>query len=307
MNQNTSFQVKTILTVLALLSAFPAFARLNVVASLPDLAAIAMAIGGEHVEVFSLAKPQEDPHFVEAKPSLILKLSRADALIEGGAELESGWLPSLLDRCRNTRIASGAPGRISCSQSVRLLEIPTSLDRSKGDIHAAGNPHYLVDPENARRVAKQIGESFEALDPKNVVAYQANLKKFITDLDTKLAEWAKLMQPLKGRELAAYHNSWLYFAEHFGLKIDIFLEPKPGVPPTPPHLAGVISRMKASGVEVIIVDPYLDRRTAETVAARSGAVVVVVSQFPGGIKGTENDYLKLMDKNVQAIAAALVK
>jgi ABC-type Zn uptake system ZnuABC Zn-binding protein ZnuA len=289
------------------LSAFPAVAKLNVVASLPDLAAIAMAIGGEHTDVFSLARPLEDPHFVEAKPSLIVKLSRADALIEGGAELEGGWLPALLDRCRNSRIASGAPGRISCSQAVALLEIPTSLDRSKGDIHADGNPHYLVDPLNAKAVAKLIAEAFCRLDPAHAAAYQAHLTHFTSGLEVKLSEWTKQLEPYQGREVAAYHNSWLYFAQRFGLKIELFLEPKPGVPPTPPHLAEVIAQMKSRGVKAIIVDPYLDRRTAEAVAAKSGAVVVDVAQFPGGLKGTENDYLKLMDQNIKAIIAALSK
>jgi len=213
----------------------------------------------------------------------------------------------LLDRCRNARIASGAPGRISCSQGISLLEIPAALDRSKGDIHAAGNPHYLADPLNARLAAKLIADSLAKLDPPHAAAYETNCGKFTAELEAKMAEWIKLLEPFKGREVVAYHNSWLYFAQRFGLKIDLFLEPKPGVPPTPPHLAEVIAKMKEGNVKAIIVDPYLDRRTAETVAAKSGAVVVDVAQFPGGLKGTDNDYLKLMDTNIKAISAALSK
>jgi zinc/manganese transport system substrate-binding protein len=288
-------------------AAQPARARLNVVATTPDLAAIAHEIGGDRIEVTTLAKPTEDPHFVDAKPSFILKLNRADALVEGGAELEIGWLPALLDQARNPKLAPGAPGHIACAQAVQLLEIPTTLDRSRGDIHAAGNPHYLVDPENAKLVAQRIAEAFCALDEKSCDTFRANLKKFTDEIDAKLPQWQKQLEPFKGQQVVAYHNSWLYFGNRFGLKIDLFLEPKPGVPPTPTHLAQVILKMKEDKVHVIIVDPYLDRRTAEKVAERTGAKVVDVSQFPGGVKGTETGYIALMDYLIQAIARALAR
>jgi zinc/manganese transport system substrate-binding protein len=283
----------------------PVFAKLNVVATTPDLASIAKEIGGDHIDLTTLAKPTEDPHFVDAKPSLIVKLNRADVLIEGGAELEIGWLPRLLDEARNSKLAAGAPGHVVCSQGVPLKEIPSTLDRSKGDIHAAGNPHYLVDPVNARIVAQNLTEAFCALDAKSGDAYRANLKQLTERLDAKLAEWQKKLAPFKGRQIVAYHNSWLYFGDRFELKIDLFLEPKPGVPPTPKHLAEVISRMKADQVHVILVDPYLDRRTAEAIAGRTEATVVDVTQFPGGVKGTEGGYIALMDYLVNAVAKAL--
>ena len=283
----------------------PAWAKLNVVATTPDLASIANAVGGDHIDLTVLAKPTEDPHFVDAKPSLILKLNRADVVIEGGAELEIGWLPRLLDESRNVKLAADAPGHIACAQGVPLKEIPTSLDRSKGDIHAAGNPHYVVDPANAKIVARNIAEAFCALDEKSAAAYRANLQKFTEALDTKLVEWQKKLEPFKGQQVVAYHNSWLYFGDRFGLNIDIFLEPKPGVPPTPRHLAEVILKMKQDKVHVILVDPYLDRRTAETVAAKTEATVVDVAQFPGGVKGTEGGYIALMDYLVNSVAKAL--
>lgn len=283
----------------------PAFAKLNVVATTPDLGSIARVIGGDHIDLTVLAKPTEDPHFVDAKPSLILKLNRADVLIEGGAELEMGWLPRLLDESRNTKLAPGARGHVICSQGVPLKEIPSTLDRSRGDIHAAGNPHYVVDPVNAKIVAQNITTAFCALDEKSAEAYRANLKKFDDTLDAKLAEWQKKLEPFKGQQVVAYHNSWLYFGNRFGLPIDIFLEPKPGVPPTPKHMAEVIMKMKADKVHVILVDPYLDRRTAEAVAARTGATVVEVTQFPGGVKGTEGGYIDLLDYLVNAIAKAM--
>jgi zinc/manganese transport system substrate-binding protein len=280
-------------------------AKLNVVATTPDLASIANEIGGDHIDLTVLAKPTEDPHFVDAKPSLILKLNRADVVIEGGAELEIGWLPRLLDQSRNVKLAAGAPGHVACSQGVPLKEIPSTLDRSKGDIHAAGNPHYIVDPANAKIVARNITEAFCALDAKSSTAYRANLQKFTDALDAKLVEWQKKLEPFKGQQVVAYHNSWLYFGDRFGLNIDLFLEPKPGVPPTPKHLAEVILKMKQDKVHVILVDPYLDRRTAETVAAKTGATVVDVVQFPGGVKGTEGGYFFLMDYLVYSVAKAL--
>ena len=283
----------------------PVFAKLNVVATTPDLASIAKEIGGDHIDLTILAKPTEDPHFVDAKPSLIVKLNRADVLLEGGAELEIGWLPNLLDQSRNAKLAAGAPGHVVCSQGVPLKEIPTALDRSKGDIHAAGNPHYLVDPANAKIVAQNITEAFCSLDEKSAAAYRANLKHFTEALDAKKVEWQKQLEPFKGQQVVAYHNSWLYFGDCFGLKIDLFLEPKPGVPATPRHLADVILKMKADKVHVILVDPYLDRRTAETVASRTGATVVDMTQFPGGVKGTEGGYIALMDYLVNAVAKAL--
>jgi ABC-type metal ion transport system, periplasmic component/surface adhesin len=298
-------QLKTLLFAIGItLSTHPALAKLNVIATTPDLASIAKSVGGDNVEITTLAKPTEDPHFVDAKPSFIVKLNRADVLIEGGAELEIGWLPALLDQSRNSKLA-GPPGHVACAQGVSLLEVPSTLDRSKGDIHAAGNPHYLVDPLNAKIVARNIAESFAALDAKNADAYRANLQKFIQAIDSKMSEWKAKLDPFKGKQIVSYHNSWLYFANRFGLKIDLFLEPKPGVPPTPTHLAEVIMKMKADNVRVIIVDPYLNRRTAETVASKTGATVVDVSQFPGGIKGTEGGYIQLMDHVVDSIANAL--
>src|SRR5215471_3774721 len=169
-------------------------AKLNVVTTTPDLASIAKEIGGDNIELTVLAKPTEDPHFVDAKPSFIVKLNRADLLIEGGAELEIGWLPALLDQARNTKLA-GPPAHVKCSEGVQLLEVPSTLDRSKGDIHAAGNPHFLVDPVNAKIAAQHIADAFCGLDSKNADAYRADLKEFTDALDVKIAEWQKVMAP----------------------------------------------------------------------------------------------------------------
>ncbi len=297
-----------ILSILAsLFFAASAQAKLNVVATTSDLAAIAKEIGGDKITLTTLAKPTEDPHFVDAKPSFILKLNHADVVIEGGAELEIGWLPALLDQSRNEKIVAGAPGHISCAKGLPLLDVPATLDRSRGDIHAAGNPHFAISPVNGRIIAQTITDGLAQNDPANAETYRANLKTFTTALAAKMAEWQQALAPFKGRSLVAYHDSWPYFARDFGLKIELFLEPKPGIPPTPSHLAEVILKMKEENAHVIIVDVYLNRRTADTVAREAGATVVPVTQFPGGLKGTEGGYLELEDYLVKALAAALAE
>ena len=198
-----------------------------------------------------------------------------------------------------------AKGNVRCCEGVQMLEVPAILDRSKGDIHALGNPHYLTDPVNARIAAHHIADAFGELDPANREFYAANAKKFTTALEAKLVEWERALAPFKGQEVVAYHNSWPYFANRFGLKIELFLEPKPGIPPSPAHLADVIARMKQLNARVIIVDPYLNRKTAETVARSTDATVVDVAQSPGGVKGTEGGYIALMDYLVNSIAKAL--
>ncbi len=303
----TTYWMKVVVAAVlgGLVAIAPGHAKLNVVATTPDLGAIAREVGGNLVEVTSLARPSEDPHFVDPKPSFIVRLNRADALIEGGAELESGWLPPLLANARNAKLTAGAPGRIACAQGVVMLEVPARLDRAHGDIHAMGNPHYMTDPLNARRAAEQICEAFCKLDEGGREQYRANLARFSERLDAKLDEWQKLLAPFTGARVVAYHNTWPYFAQRFGLRIDLFLEPKPGIPPTPANLADVIAKMKAQNIRVIIVEPYQNRRTAQTVAARTGAVVLDFAQYPGGVKGTEAGYIELIDDLVTSLAGAL--
>ena len=299
--------MKKIIIPLVLIAALApaAPAKLNVVATTPDLASIAREIGGDKIVLTTLAKPTEDPHFVDARPSFIVKLNHADVMIEGGAELEIGWLPALLDQARNEKIVPGAPGHVNCAKGVQLLDVPVTLDRSRGDIHAAGNPHFAISPSNGKIIAQNIAYALAENDPPNAETYRANLKTFTAALDAKLVEWRKTLAPFKGRSLVAYHDSWPYFAREFGLKIELFLEPKPGIPPTPAHLAEVILKMKEESARVIIVDPYLNRRTADTVARETGATVVPVTQFPGGLKGTEGGYIQLVDQLVNSLAAAL--
>ena len=285
-------------------TASTATAQLRVVATTPDLASLAREIGGNKVSVMALAKPTEDPHFVDAKPSHVVTLNRADVLIDGGAELELGWLPPLLESARNAKIAAGAPGRVVASTGIRMVEIPTSFDRSKGDVHSLGNPHFLVDPANAKIVARNIADHFSKMDPKNASAYAANLARFNSTVDAKTAAWTAQLAPFRGAKIVTYHKDFVYFANRFGLSVVETLEPKPGIAPSPAHLAGVIGAMKSQNVKVVLVQPYQNRRTAETVARRTGAAVLDMPQQPGARSNTPS-YIQMMDNLVATLAAGL--
>lgn len=289
---------------LCLTTAITAQAKLNVVATLPDFAAVARVVGGDYVDVTSLAKPTEDPHFVDARPSFVVKLREADVLIDGGAELEIGWLPPLLQNARNPKIEIGQPGRVQASQGIRLMEVPAQLSRAAGDVHAAGNPHFMVDPIIAKAVAAHIASAFATIDPAHAAAYQTNEKQFENSINAKLQEWGAKLLPYRGQSIVAYHDSWIYFAHRFGFKIDIFLEPKPGIPPSPSHLAEVIAEMKAQKIKAILVEPYQNRKIAEKVAQETGGKVVDFAQFPGALPDTDT-YVKLIDALVNRLAVAL--
>ena len=285
-------------------AALPFAAKISVVATTPDLAALAKAIGGDAVDVKALAKPTEDPHFVDAKPSHIVTLNRADVLIEGGAELELGWLPPLLESARNGKLAAGAPGRIVASHGIRMVEVPATFDRSKGDVHSLGNPHFLMDPLNAKIVAAQIADHFSKVAPQSADVFKANRDKFHATLDAKLAEWQKQLAPFRGAKIVTYHRDFVYFAQRFGLEILETLEPKPGIAPSPAHLAKVITSMQSQKGHVILVQPYQNRKTAETVARQTGATVLEMPQQPGAIKNVSN-YFEMMDYLVNTLANAL--
>ena len=304
--RNRPAGLAVVLPLLALaLSANVTRAKLSVVATTPDYGALASAIGGTSVTVTVLAKATEDPHFVDAKPSHLVTLNRADVLIESGADLELGWLPPLVKGARNKNLLVGARGRVLGSEGLQLLDVPAVLDRSRGDIHAKGNPHFLMDPENAGIVAGRLSALFCRLDSDSCSDYEANLEQFRQRLDERVRAWNARLAPYEGTSIVTYHNTWRYFARRFGLRAEVFLEPKPGIPPSPPHLAQVIRQMRTDGIRVIMVEPFQSRKTANAVANHASAEVVQVCQFPGGLPGTELDYIALMDANVNAIADAL--
>jgi ABC-type Zn uptake system ZnuABC Zn-binding protein ZnuA len=291
----------------ALLTGFHGAAapKLNVVATLPDLAAIAREIGGEHLQVASLAQGMEDPHFVDPKPSFVRVLNKADLLIEGGADLESGWLPPLVNSARNPRIRRGAPGNMLAAKGVRLLEAPAGgADRSQGDVHPYGNPHFLLDPRNSRIVASHLAEALSQLDPANAAAYQAGLKQFEERLAQKEVEWGKLLDPFRGTAVVTYHKSFDYFCDRFGFKLAGTIEPKPGIEPSPAHINALVPLARASGVKLVMIEPNRPRRTPERVAQAIGAKLLIVPLMPGGHEKAK-DFFGWFDYNVSQIAAAL--
>jgi zinc/manganese transport system substrate-binding protein len=289
----------------SLLLTMSARAKLNVVATLPDFGSIAQKIGGDKVNVTVLARGSEDAHFVDARPSHLVSLNKADVLLEGGAELEVGWLPPLLNNARNRKIQATGSGHIVMANGIKLLEVPTTaVDRSMGDVHPNGNPHFWLDPENGKIMATRVAEVFSKLDPKNATYYQANLKAFNTQLDGKLAAWNKIMEPYRGTKVITYHKSFEYFAERFGLKIIGQLEPKPGIEPSPTHINSLIPRAKESGVKLVIIEPFRPRKTPEYVANQIGAKLVILPEKVGGNEKT-GDYVSLFDYDVKEVARAL--
>lgn len=294
-----------IVCAVLLLALPPARAQLKVVATLPDYGAIAEAIGGRHVKVTSLARGTEDPHFIDARPSFIRLLNQADILIEGGAEMEIGWLPPLVENARNPRILPNAPGRVSLARAVKLLDVPAApVDRSMGDVHPGGNPHFAHDPANGRLIARQLAEAFTGIDPVNAPAYSNALQAFTATLDVKLADWLKRMEPLRGTKVATYHKSFDYFADRFGLEIVGQIEPKPGLEPSATHISALIPKLKQAGVKLILVEPHRARRTAQQIATAIGAKVVVLPGMVGGHE-TIRDYFGLFDHGIAQILAAL--
>ncbi|MFH1465925.1 MAG: zinc ABC transporter substrate-binding protein [Pseudomonadota bacterium] len=258
----------------------PARATLEVVATLPDLAAIAREIGGAQVRVTAMAQPGQDPHFVDAKPSLALGLARADLLIVAGLELEVGWLPVLLTGARNARIQKGAPGYLDCSTLVAVLEIPTApVDRSMGDVHPGGNPHYLLDPRRGLAVGRGIAARLEQIDPAHAAAYRAGLAAFETTLSAKIAAWEATAASLRGRPVVSYHRSLGYLADWLGFEVIAELEPKPGIPPRPAQLAEVLQRAQARGVRLVLQEAYYPASTSRAVAEKTSMKLVIL---PGG-------------------------
>jgi zinc/manganese transport system substrate-binding protein len=286
-------------------AALPAAAQLKVVTSTTDLWDIARQVGGNRATVKHISEGFQDPHFVEAKPSFVLDLQKADAFAYVGLQLEIGWAPVLLAGARNQKLSQGAPGDIDVSQAIPLLDVPSgNVDRSQGDVHPLGNPHYWLDPENGRRIALLFRDRFSRLDPAGAATYDANAKAFIARLDAAEQAWAPALARLKGKPVIAWHTSWRYFAEYTGLNIVGFMEPKPGVPPSPSHLAGLIMTAQRTSAKAIIMEPWYDRKTADLVASKTGATVLLLPPSVGGQKGLD-DYISTMRNAIEMVANAI--
>lgn len=292
-------------TLLLVGLAIPAQAKLRVVTSLEDLASIADTIGGDRVETVALAKGYQDPHFVDAKPSFILKLSRADLLIVAGLELEIGYLPPLIDQSRNEKIHPGSPGYLDASIGCDILQRPTQVvTRAMGDVHPYGNPHYWTDPENGRVIARAVAAKLAELDPSGKATYEANLAAFEAKLTAKEKEWQAKMAPFAGTRIVTFHESWPNFAKYFKLEIVGTVEPKPGIPPSPSHTLEIINLINEEKVPVILVEPYFDAKTPNYIGDKTGAVVLTFYPSVGGIPEIKDD-IGLFDYDVNAFVNAM--
>ncbi len=288
-----------------MLGAATAQAKLNVVATLADFGAIAQAVGGDRVNVTSIAKGTEDSHFVDARPSFVRVLNQADVLIEGGAELEIGWLPPLVNSARNARILADAPGHIVLGRYLRLLEVPRGpVDRSMGDIHPLGNPHFWLDPDNGRIIAQVVAAAFSKLDASSTAYFEANFKKFADELETRKAQWARMLAPFKGTKVVSYHKSFDYLFDRFGLQLVGTIESKPGIEPSPAYINHLIQELRGNGVKLVIIEPYRPRKTPQYVAQAIGAQLLVLPEKVGG-RPEVKDYFDLFDYDVSQIAQAL--
>jgi zinc/manganese transport system substrate-binding protein len=281
--------------------------KLNVVTSTEDLAALSREVGGDRISVEAIAKGYQDPHFVEPKPSFILKLQKGDLLVAVGLQLEIGWLPPLITQSRNSKVQVGAPGYLDVSTYCQILEIPTGVvTRAMGDVHPLGNPHYWLEPDNGRRIAKALQQKFTELRPPD----SAFFAQRYSDLDKRLAEaekrWSQKMAPYRGRKVITYHRSWPNFAKTFGLVVVDYVEPKPGIPPTPSHTLDVINMMNRENIKLILVEPYFDLRTPNSIAQKTGGEVVVLLPSVGGVKEV-TDYFKLFDYDINLLVNAFNK
>ena len=283
-------------------AAAAAQARLTVITTTEDLAALARVVGGTHIEVTSLTRGTQDAHFVEAKPSMIRQLARADLFLVVGADLEIGWLQPLLETARNARVQPGTPGYLDLSTSVVLLHKPTGpVSRAQGDVHAAGNPHYWLDPRNGLRMSKAITVRLTEIDPVHADAFRANLAAFERQLGERLTQWQAQLAPLKGQPVITYHKSFVYLAHAFGFDIVAEIEPKPGIPPSAAHLQRLIQQIRVQKIGLLIIEPSYERRSADYLREKTGIRIAVVPNSVGGAAGA-GDYIGLFDVIVRTLA-----
>jgi len=278
--------------------------KIRIMTATTDLASLAQEIGGDKVDVESIARGYQDPHFVDPKPSFLLKLSKAELLIVVGLELEIGWLPPLITQSSNPRIQVGAPGYLDASRFAKILEIPTGqVTRAEGDVHPLGNPHYWLDPDNGLRIAKGIQTKLSEMRPNDSAYFAQRYDSFEQRLKQSDQQWQAQMKPYAGRKVVTYHRSWPNFAEHFGLNVVGYVEPRPGIPPSPQHTVELIGQMKRDGVKIIMVEPYFDLKTPNSIARETGGQVVVLMPSVGGEKEI-TDYFKLFDYDIAKLKKA---
>src|SRR4051794_11544376 len=297
--------IKTIIVAAAVVLGFAqrAEAKLRVVASIETLADLSRQVGGDRIDVTALSRGYQDPHFVEAKPSLVLALNRADALVYVGLDLEVGWLPPLVQQARNGRIQRGQPGNIDASASIRpedVPNVPSDQLRALGDIHPLGNPHYWIPPKNARAIAHLLAERFTALDAAGAATYKAELARFEAQLASKEKQWESAAASLRGARIVTYHKSWSYVANWLGMQEIGYIEPKPGIPPTANHTAQLVELMKKNGVRLVLVESFYPNTMARFVAATGHARLVAAPSNVGATAAIKT-YFDLVDAVIAAL------
>lgn len=289
------------------LATLPARAQgqLNVITTTEDLASIAREVGGDRITVESIARGYQDPHYVEAKPSFILKLQRADLLVVVGRELEVGWLPPLVQQSRNAKIQPGAHGYLDASLEARILDIPQGqITRAMGDVHPLGNPHYWLDPENGTVIARAIAGKLGQLRPNDRTYFDGRLADFSRRIDEAEKRWLAALAPYTGLKVVTYHRSYTNFADRFGLVVIGYVEPRPGIPPTPQHTLDLVNEMKRQNVKLVLVEPYFDLKTPNAIARQTGGQVVVLPPSVGGTKEV-TDYFTLFDYDIGLLLKAI--
>jgi zinc/manganese transport system substrate-binding protein len=293
-----------ILTLLSM--SWPAQARaFQVVTTTPGLAALAKEVAGDHADVQSLSRGVQDPHFVDANPTLAVKLRKADLLIDNGLDLEIGWLPPLVNQSRNADIQPNGPRRLTAASFVKVRDIPTGpVDRSQGDLHPAGNPHFIADPRAAQAIVAGIAARLAQLDPANAASYAQRATDFARRLDADLVRWNATWKAVHGRRILAQHQTLSYLLAWSGLSAAAYLEPKPGIPPPPSHLAEVVQLARAEGIKAIVLESFYDPRSARVVAQHTGAKVVLIPGDVGGEPGLDT-YEKYVDRLVELVAGAV--
>ena len=281
-----------------------AASRIPVVATTTDLKALVEAVGGDLVDVDALARGNQNPHDLEVRPSLMVKVRRADLLVVNGLELDQ-WAEVVVQGAGNPRVGPGAPGRVDGSAGLLVLEVPQAkVDRSMGDVHPVGNPHYSIDPGMAAGVTANIVEGLARVAPQSRPAFERNRQAFLARVDQALARWTTEMAPFEGAKVVVDHNMWIYFLTRFGLVEAGSVEERPGIPPTPSHLTRLIALMKEQKVKVVVSVPWTDQKLAERVAQEAGAKVVPLAPAVGSVKGADG-YIETIDYNVRSIAQAL--
>ena len=289
---------------LALAGGSAAADTLRVVTTTTDLKALTEVVGGRLVEVDSLARGTQNPHDLEARPSLMVKVRRADVLVTNGLDLDN-WVDTVVQGANNPRVVRGAAGWIDASRGIPVLDVPTTrVDRSMGDVHPLGNPHYTLDPGMAPIATQNILEGLARAAPQHRAALEKNRTDFLARLDTAMAQWTKTLEPFRGAKLVTYHAVWNYFFARFGLVQAGAIEDRPGIPPTPGHLTQLIRRMKDDKVKVVIVEPWNDQKLAARVAEEAGARALVLAAGVGALKGTD-DFMAMAAYNVNTLAQAL--